>query len=122
MVEKFVGIYDARAIEMDLHMVVVQKKQRVNDRFIMDILVESGELSQQELIGINKFQQHLKVIMLSDITDLRGTRILQNIREDENRRSSRFLFSYQEPEPKWKTWWIKKACPILQKQILFEIY
>jgi len=116
--------YDDRAIEMDMNLEVIQKKQRVNDRFIMDILVEGGKLSQQELIGINRYRQHLKVVVLSDIVDLRGKKILQNIREGTNNRNSSFLFSRQEPALKWKTWWSTKACPILhaaiQKKMLKE--
>ena len=109
--------YDDRAIEMDVSLEITQAKQRQNDGFIMDILVNSGELLKKELLGINKYRQYLEVIMLSDIVDLRGRRILQDIKEGTNRRKSKFDFAKQEPIELWAKWWTSKACPILEKNL-----
>jgi len=109
--------YDDRVIEMDLDLEITQTKQRKNDRFIMDILVNSGELLEKELLGINKYRQYLEVIMLSDIVDFRGRRILQDMKGGINRRKSKFKFAKQEPIDLWSKWWTSKACPILEKTL-----
>ena len=109
--------YDERAIEMDLDLEITQTKQRKNDRFIMDILMNSGELLEKELFGINKYRQYLEVIMLSDIVDFRGRRILQDMKGGINRRKSKFKFAKQEPINLWAKWWTNKACPILEKNL-----
>ena len=55
---------------MDLDLEIVAKKQRENDKFIMDVLVQKGDLTNEELIGINKVRQHLGLLTLSDVADL----------------------------------------------------
>jgi len=107
----------SRSINMELDLNVQIKNPRVNDKFIMDILMHDGNLTKQELIGVNKVRQHLELLTLSDIADLRGKNILRNIGEGKKERDSRYTFSRQEPPQKWINWWIKKACPILKKHL-----
>ena len=109
--------YDARAIYMDLDLEIVAKKQRKNDNFIMDILVQQGTFTDEELVGINKVRQHLGLLMLSDVADLRGKRLLQIIKEGENKRGSKYKFAPQMPKKIWYKWWKNKACPILEREL-----
>ena len=96
--------YDARAIYMDLDLEIVAKPQRKHDRFIMDILVQHGTFTDKELIGINKVRQHLGLIMLSDVADLRGKRLLQTTKNSENKRGSKYTFAPQMPKKNWYKW------------------
>jgi len=107
--------YDTRAIHMDLDLEIVAKKQRENDKFIMDVLIQNCTLNDEELIGINKVRQHLGLLMLSDVADLRGKRLLQMIKEGENERKSKYKFAPQMPMKIWYKWWKNKACPILER-------
>jgi len=70
------------------------------------------------LSAINKVRQSLNILTLTDMVDLRGKRLLRNIREGKKERKSKFLFTKQEPTQKWKKWWTQKACPILQKAVM----
>ena len=111
--------YDKRAIKVDLQNEVTYKKPRQNDQFIMDVLLhENGVLlSKMELIKLNKVRQHLKILTLADITDLRGRRILQQVKEGRLCRKSSFTFAPQDPQDAWIHLWKNKACSILQKAL-----
>jgi len=104
---------DAREMEFDMALNVVAPLQRENDQFIMDVLVKYGNFSTKELFGINKYRQHLKLLMLSDVTDLRGKRLLQAIKEGKCARRSNYKFCQQKNLKAWETLWISKVCPIL---------
>jgi ribonuclease HI len=110
--------YDKRAITMDLALPITYKIPREHDEFLMDILVREGTLSESELIQINKVRQHLQVLTLSDVTDLRGQRLLQHVKRGVLKgRRSKFIFCKQDPQKTWLKIWEKKCCPIWEKQL-----
>jgi len=109
--------YSSRAIEMDLTLPVTYTKPRCNDQFIMDVLMKDGSLNQNELAAVNKVRQHLQLLTLSDMTDVRGKIVLRKVFQGQVGRRSKFKFTKQEPTKKWKNWWTKKACPVLQKAL-----
>jgi len=104
---------DTKELEFDIALNVIAPLQRKNDRFIMDVLVQDGRFSTKELFGINKYRQHLKLLMLSDVTDLRGKRLLQDIKDGKCTRPSKYEFCRQQPIKAWETLWITRVCPIL---------
>ena len=104
---------DAREMEFDIGLNVVPPLQRKHDHFIMDILVKYGNFSTKELFGINKYRQHLQLLMLSDVTDLRGKRLMREIQEGKRSRRSNYKFCPQKPIKAWETLWTSKVCPIL---------
>jgi len=104
---------DVREMEFDIGLNVVPPLQRKHDHFIMDILVKYGNFSTTELIGMNKYRQHLQLLMLSDVTDFRGKRLLREIQEGKSSRRSNYKFCPQKPIKAWETLWTSKVCPIL---------
>ena len=106
---------DMRAIKLDINKNIIYDKPRENDKFIMDVLSQSNQISDEELVQINSVRQHLKLLTLTDVVDLRGRRLLQNIKNACSLRHSVFDFAAQDPPEAWINLWKKKACTILQK-------
>ena len=83
----------------------------------MDVLIEHDGISSGELQRINCVRQHLKLLTLSDIADIRGKRILREIKQGIVVRPSSFTFRHQDPPKSWMKLWQYKACPILEKKL-----
>ena len=86
----------------------------------MDVLQKSGRYSVKELIGINKVRQHLRVLTLSDIADLRGKRVLQAIKSASgltNIRDTNFDFMPQKPLKEWQVLWRNNVCVFLSRYL-----
>ena len=108
---------DMRAIKLEIKKDIIYNKPRENDKFIMDVLSQSNQISDEELVKINSVRQHLKLLTLTDVVDLRGRRLLQNIKKACSLRNSVFDFAAQDPPETWINLWKKKACSILQRFI-----
>jgi len=109
--------YSKRRMMIDLDLEIVTKHNRNKDAFIMDILKQSNAFSDVELSQVNKVRQHMKLLTLSDVTDVRGNRILHNIRNCVNYRKSKYDFAPQNPLQDWKKLWKERACPILNAHV-----
>ena len=112
---------DTKALGMDITKKIAYEKPRDKDEFIMDVLQSSEKFSLLELQQLNKVRQKLKVLTLSDITDLRGKRILQGVKNTSNGiehiRLSTFKFLPQSPLPSWWKLWKDTACPFLENYL-----
>jgi len=82
----------------------IPKKQRKNDRFLMDIL--SPHIPNKNMhYKINACRMALKVIFLSDITTLNGKEILPEVYEGRISRESTMKWPKQSiPNGWWKLW------------------
>ena len=89
--------FDTRAIQADLALEVVYKKPRENDVFLMDLIIDSGQFTLQEIVSINKVRQHYNLLTLSDIVDLRGRRLIKTVKDGKIERISKFSFRKQDP-------------------------
>ena len=80
----------------------------------MDII--TSHFTPKEASKINRIRIVLNLITLSDIADLHGKNILQNIKTYRNNRKPTFLWS-QQPLPKKNHSLWQKACKISQQYL-----
>lgn len=104
----------SRGIDFELTRPPTFKKQRKNDQLIMDVL--TPHFSTDHLKKINKIRTHLKILRLSDMTDISGKHILPNIIEGVNYRQSTYGWMNQPLVPKYLPLW-KQACARLQQAL-----
>lgn len=87
---------------------VIPPLARVNDLFIMDHVLDSGNFSRKQIKMINYCRLYLNATLLSDITDLSGTTILQPdiLWTQEFKTARRYIpIHQQKPPPRaWKLW------------------
>ena len=102
---------DSRSIEIELTKKCTFTTQRKSDQFLMDIL--RPHFSTPQLNKINKIRQHLKVLQLSDVTDITGKYILPNIKNGINFRKLSYGWPHQPMVAKFLPLW-KNACQRLQ--------
>ena len=89
-------------------------KQRQNDQYIMDVLKKSGVCSGRELKMFNKVRQHFKVLLLSDMADMRGNQIRpEYFKKDFNAMDTNLFFRKQKPTKYMISIWRRKALPII---------
>lgn len=101
----------SRDVSFELTKKVAFTKQRMHDQFIMDVI--TPYFTKTQLIQINKIRIHLKVLRLSDITDISGKYILPNILRGENFRESTYGWIRQPIVKKFLPIW-KQACKQMQ--------
>ena len=80
----------------------------------MDII--TSHFTRTEASKINRIRIALNLITLSDIADLRGKNILQNIKTCINNRKSTYLWPRQPLPKRIYTLW-RKACKIFQQYL-----
>ena len=102
----------SRGIEFELTKPPTFQKQRRNDQFIMDLL--KPHFSREHMLKINRIRTHLKLLRLSDMTDISGKYILQNIKDGVNYRKSTYGWMNQPLVPQYLPLW-KQACARLQQ-------
>ena len=78
----------SRGIEFELTKPPTFQHQRKFDQFLMDVL--KPYFTKDQLSKINKIRLHLKVLRMSDITDIEGKYILPNIKDGVNFRDSTY--------------------------------
>ena len=104
----------SRGIEFELTNSPTFKKQRKFDQFIMDVI--KPHFSREQLTRINKVRIHLKVLRMSDVTDIGGKYILPNIRDGTNYRESTYGWMKQPLVEKYLPLW-RQACNRLQQAL-----
>ena len=108
---------DKGGITMDITEPIVYGKQRENDKYVMDIIVQSARLTMKEKIAINRVRQHFKVLLLSDIATFNGKRIAHRNTIEDVTKISKLNFCRQCPTQAMINIWRKKAIPILSKYL-----
>ena len=106
-----------RAITLEIKKKIIYEKPREGDKFIMDVLASSTLISDDELVKLNCVRQHLQLLTLADMVDLRGRKILQSIKHARLFRRSNFDFVKQAPSDAWLELWKTKACIILHRYV-----
>ena len=101
----------SRGIEFELTAPPTFKTQRKFDQFIMDVL--RPYFSKDQLRRINTVRTHLKVLRMSDVTDISGTYVLPNIKDGVDYRTSTYGWMNQPLVHKFLPLW-KQACSKLQ--------
>ena len=101
-------------LEIELTDSIVLDSPYENDRFIMDILLQSPAMTKQDCIVANKMRIAMRLLHLSDVVDGRGKRLLPDIRNGCNYRASKLEWPRQVQLKKWLPTW-QKACGILQR-------
>ena len=104
----------SRGISFELTKKVGFKKQRKHDQFLMDII--KHYFTKTQLIQINKIRIHLKILRLSDITDVSGKYVLPNISRGVNHRRSTYGWINQPLVTKFLPLW-KQACRKFQQAL-----
>ena len=104
----------SRSLQMDFSLPILLPKQREHDEFLMDIIFH--HYSKQELIILNKVRRHLKILFLSDITDIKGKSLLPFIRQGVLHRTSTLRWAPQPIKKAWLSLW-NKACIHFQRQL-----
>ena len=70
--------------------------QRAGDFSIMEKLVRSNKFTQNELLQINRIRVFLQVLFMSDVTNVSGTHLRQEmVKMQRNSRKSRWEWPYQ---------------------------
>jgi len=108
---------DSRAVRLEIKKKIIYEKPRENDKFIMDVLTQSKLLSEEELVKINSVRQHLQLLTLADMVDLRGRKIMQGIKQAKKVRRSALDFATQDPPDTWLELWKTQACMTLHKYV-----
>jgi len=111
--------YDSRAIRVDEDLNVKYKKPREGDNFLMDILGKyKSEITPKQMEQINKVRQYLGLLTLADVADVRGRRLLQQVKRGQLKcRKTNFDFAPQSPTKAWIKVWREIACPIFEREI-----
>ena len=111
--------YDSRAIRVDEDLKVTYKKPREGDKFLMDVLGKyKHEITPTQMEQINTVRQHLGLLTLADVADVRGRRMLQQIKRGKlDCRKTKFDFAPQSPLQAWLKLWRDIACPIFEREI-----
>lgn len=104
----------SRGVSFELTKKIGFKPQRMHDQFLMDIL--TPHFTKSQLLHINKVRLHLKVLRLSDVTDVTGKYILPNIRRGINYRDSTYGWIRQPLVQKFLPLW-SQACRKLQQSL-----
>ena len=97
----------SQCLSIDIFHPIRLNFQREHDVFIMDIL--KPLFNKTDLIKLNKIRISLKLLLLSDIADMRGRHILPDIRRGIQYRISNINFPHQTFDPTWIKLW-SKAC------------
>ena len=84
---------DSRLIEMDMALDVSFNKQRVNDKFIMDVLRDKFTISDLE--KVNRVRMSMQLLTLADVTDIKGRRFLHEIKHGISNRKSKLKWPRQ---------------------------
>ena len=90
--------------------------QRQHDRFIMDVVIESGKFANHEICKINYCRLYFNVTLISDITNANGLALRSDIYNGKfpKERLSTTHQIYQEKPTNTLTWTLwRKACNLL---------
>ena len=105
---------DSRLINLDLALEIGFRRQRTNDKFIMDVLHD--KFSHDDLDKINRTRISLKLLTLADVTDVKGIKFLHEIKSGINHRESKMKWPRQPLLRSWLPLW-QQACSHLQREI-----
>ena len=103
-----------RALDIDLSFNIVLPKQRKNDQFLMDVVEQF--FCPTDVVLINKMRIHLQIVFLSDICDIRGRKLLPDLRRKLIHRKSSLNWPKQPWNKSWDKLWTR-TCNVLQKYI-----
>ena len=82
----------------------------------MDIFMKDKTLSKGDKKAINIVRQHMKLLLLSDVANLSGKHVLENVQLAIPHQESSLYFRKQQPSKPMLNVWKNKAIPILKKK------
>lgn len=106
-------VYD-RDVRLDLKMPITQSLQREGDEFLMDIL--RPHYPKHHLLIINKMRIHMRLLFLSDVVDINGTKVLPQLHNRLTYRTSTLAWPRQCWIRSWTSLW-ENVCHILNQHL-----
>ena len=106
-IKQLLEYLDSRQITIDLTQIQTLRPQRKYDKSIMDVIKPYFTTAEQILI--NRMRIHLKLYYISDMVDMDGRRVLQNIKQHVSYRDSIWEWPQQSLPTKGHQIWLR-AC------------